>query len=288
MKTIFRKHLILFAVFLGIAACTFSSSASTYAYVSNNQATSESGKQSLQDQSLQNVQNIRNDAQSILPTNEDVSTGANCRPFLGLTSWDCNTLPWEGENNLKANILIIAFNVLTDISVLAAYLVVGFVIYGGYQYIMASGDPGKVAQGKKTIIHAFIGLGIVLLSNIILNTIRVVTMGENGSFANCANQECVNDSTFVVGIINWVIGISGLVALIFIFIGGIGYLTSAGDPNKLKKAKDTILYAAVGLGIVALAFGATAFVTNLINGSKTAPESNQTSYVISTDKKELL
>ncbi|MBR3230818.1 hypothetical protein IKF73_02220 [Candidatus Saccharibacteria bacterium] len=58
----------------------------------------------------------------------------------------------------------------------------------------------------------------------------------------------------VQAILNTVIGITGLVAVIFIIIGGIQYMTSTGDPNKIKKAKDTILYAVIGLAVVILAF----------------------------------
>ena len=210
---------------------------------------------------------------TVVATNLQPSGSANaagCNNFLGLNSWDCNIVDWTGgEASLKTNVLIISANILTDITVLAAYLVIGFVIYGGYQYILASGDPSKVAAGKKTLLHAFIGLAIVLLSSVILNTIRIAIMGSaTGGFTNCANSQCVSGADMVSNVIGWVIGVGGLVAVIFIFIGGIGYMTSAGDPSKLQKAKHTILYACIGLIIVALSLSITAFVTNLINSSK--------------------
>lgn len=61
-------------------------------------------------------------------------------------------------------------------------------------------------------------------------------------------------SNAIVSILNGIVGIAGLVAVIFIIIGGINYMTSAGDSNKIKKGKDTILYALVGLIVCALAF----------------------------------
>lgn len=72
----------------------------------------------------------------------------------------------------------------------------------------------------------------------------------------------------VVGnIISAVIGILGLVAVVFIVMGGVQYMTSAGDTTKTKKAKDTILYACIGLAIAALAFTITQIAINTINGS---------------------
>ena len=64
----------------------------------------------------------------------------------------------------------------------------------------------------------------------------------------------------VTGIINAVVGVLGIVAVIVIIMGGVGYMTSAGDPGKVKKAKDTILYGVIGLVICALAFVIVNFV----------------------------
>ena len=60
---------------------------------------------------------------------------------------------------------------------------------------------------------------------------------------------------------------SGIIAVIFIIIGGIQYITSTGDANKIKKAKDTILYACIGLIICALAFAIVNFTLSLIYNS---------------------
>lgn len=68
----------------------------------------------------------------------------------------------------------------------------------------------------------------------------------------------------LMGIINGVLGILAVVAVIVIIIGGVQYMVSAGDPNKTKKAKDTILYACIGLVIIGLAAIIVNFVIGLI------------------------
>lgn len=73
-------------------------------------------------------------------------------------------------------------------------------------------------------------------------------------------------SDTIVGILNGIVGVLGAVAAIFIVVGGINYMTSQGDAAKTKKAKDTILYAVIGLIIAALAFAIVNFVvTNIID-----------------------
>lgn len=63
----------------------------------------------------------------------------------------------------------------------------------------------------------------------------------------------------VVNIFSTIIGIA---AVIMIMIGGFRYITSGGDSNSITSAKHTILYAIVGLIIVALAQVIVRFVLN--------------------------
>lgn len=71
----------------------------------------------------------------------------------------------------------------------------------------------------------------------------------------------------VQNIITAVIGGLGIVAVVVIIIGGVLYMTSGGDQNKVKKAKDTILYGMIGLAVCVLAFAIAQFFINAINGA---------------------
>lgn len=73
--------------------------------------------------------------------------------------------------------------------------------------------------------------------------------------------------TVIQNILNSVILISGTVALTFVIVGGVQYMASTGDPGKTKKAKDTILYACVGLVICALAFIIVNWTISIINSA---------------------
>ena len=61
-----------------------------------------------------------------------------------------------------------------DLLVAVGYLALGFVVYGGYLYIMSQGDPGKLAKGKKTLTSAIIGTIIAMVASIAVNTLKVV------------------------------------------------------------------------------------------------------------------
>lgn len=201
-----------------------------------------------------------------LTTSQTYATNAqptsNCNTFLGMNSWDCGLDDWNTESNIKTNIEKIIMNVGDAGVTIVGYVALGFIIYGGYLYMMSSGDPGKAMSGKKTITRAIIGLLIVALAKTIFGAI-LSAMGTKTQVG------AGGEMAVVMHAINWVIGISGVVCAIFIVVGGFGYMTSAGDPSKLQKAKRTIIYAIIGLVIVALSFIITNFViTRLANGQK--------------------
>lgn len=56
----------------------------------------------------------------------------------------------------------------------------------------------------------------------------------------------------IIGLLLWAVG---AISVLMIIIGGLMYTLSAGDPSQTKKAKDTILFAVIGL-VIALAAGA--------------------------------
>ncbi|MDB5177183.1 MAG: conserved rane protein of unknown function [Candidatus Saccharibacteria bacterium] len=54
--------------------------------------------------------------------------------------------------------------------------------------------------------------------------------------------------------------IAGIVAVMAIIYGGVRYTLSGGDSGNVKSAKDTILYAIVGLVVIMMAAAITDFV----------------------------
>ena len=61
-----------------------------------------------------------------------------------------------------------------------------------------------------------------------------------------------------------VFGIMGAVALLVITIAGFKYVLSQGNPQETAKAKNTILYALIGLVVAILAFNIVKFVVGRV------------------------
>lgn len=64
----------------------------------------------------------------------------------------------------------------------------------------------------------------------------------------------------IQNVMQFVFGALGSIALLVIVIAGLQYVISAGDPGKVTKAKNTIIYALVGLAIAILSYAIVGFV----------------------------
>ena len=58
--------------------------------------------------------------------------------------------------------------------------------------------------------------------------------------------------------------VAGALAVIFLLVASIYYITSTGDAGRVKQAKDMILYTIIGLVVIVVAYGVITFVTSRI------------------------
>lgn len=87
------------------------------------------------------------------------------------------------------------------------------------------------------------------------------------AIGNCSDTGQVDK--IITAVVNILSVIVGIVAVIMIVIGGFKYITSSGDANKTASARNTIIYALVGLIIVALAQVIVRFVLARATGNPT-------------------
>lgn len=76
--------------------------------------------------------------------------------------------------------------------------------------------------------------------------------GDSGATCLFTNSTCT-DGIFTT-IVNVLLFVIGAVSVIMLIIGGIRYTISNGDSKQVETAKNTIMYALIGLVIAFLAF----------------------------------
>ena len=83
---------------------------------------------------------------------------------------------------------------------------------------------------------------------------------KGGEYSGTSFEKNNNLEGVLKGGINLAIGVIGFIAVVVIIYGGFMYTTSAGDSNKVTKAKNAIMYGIIGLVVAMLAFAIVNFV----------------------------
>lgn len=128
---------------------------------------------------------------------------------------------------------------------------------------------------KQTIKRGLLGLAIVPLVALGVSVFGAdVTSATDLTLsggAQASKGEQVAESLFDPGgvfqtVANILLFLIGAISVIMLIIGGIRYVVSGGDQAAVTSAKNTILYAIVGIVVAFLAFAAVDFVINsLVN-----------------------
>ena len=94
-----------------------------------------------------------------------------------------------------------------------------------------------------------------------------VQEGAEAARADGMPYDLIGPDGVFTQVTNTVLYIVGIVSVVMLIYGGLRYVISGGDSKKVTDAKNTILYAIIGLIISILAFAIVNFVINAITGS---------------------
>ncbi len=71
----------------------------------------------------------------------------------------------------------------------------------------------------------------------------------------------------IKNITNYISFLAGLLAVLFVVVGGVMFSTAGGNDKQVGTAKEMIKYAAIGLAVVLVAQGITSIVRSLVSTS---------------------
>lgn len=81
----------------------------------------------------------------------------------------------EIENPAKMGLSVFIWKIVLNITQMAlnliGYLAVGFIIFGGYKYILSAGSADGMVKARKTIMNAVIGLVLSIFSIAIVQVV---------------------------------------------------------------------------------------------------------------------
>lgn len=113
-------------------------------------------------------------------------------------------------------------------------------------FYLSTQIPAYARRGKQ--MRLFVLSLVLLLPNISLaeplfNPLRVSTFPE-----------------LVNKVISGILGVVGAISLVMMVIGGITWMTSAGNADRVRRGRDTLLWAILGLVVIFLSYAIISFV----------------------------
>lgn len=104
------------------------------------------------------------------------------------------------------------------------------------------------------------GLATFITVIILLVFFTVPALAQAPGLTDRSLSEIINSA------IEWLLSIAAGLAILFIVIGGIYYLTAAGDEQRMSTGKTIITYSIVGLIFIIISYSIVLTVNDVITG----------------------
>lgn len=117
--------------------------------------------------------------------------------------------------------------------------------------------------GHMTIAKAAQVIALVLVFAVALAPVAFAQF-QTPSSAGTGLPNDTSLSGFIMKIINIALTIAGLIAVLFLIIGGFRYITSAGNEETAEQAKKIITNAIIGIVVIILSFVIVRVISNAL------------------------
>lgn len=124
---------------------------------------------------------------------------------------------------------------------------------------------GRVLTGAATAVTLLAGRAMAAINDYE----NPAMAGAEAARAKGMPAELVGVNGVFTKITNTVLYAVGIVSVIMLIYGGLRYVVSGGDSKKVTDAKNTIMYAIIGLIISILAYAIVNFVISAVGGETT-------------------
>ncbi len=111
---------------------------------------------------------------------------------------------------------------------------------------------GKVKVGSA------VALGLTLLPLLVFAAV--------GQIPGAIITEPSQITTIITKVMQWIAGIIMTMAIIMLLYSAVLYLTAGAAPSQLERAKNTLIFAIIGIVVAILAFSVQPFLESFLSG----------------------
>lgn len=154
-------------------------------------------------------------------------------------------------------------SLLTALSGLVVTLAIVFIVLGGILYMLSAGDPGMIKRAKDCWLFSVIGLSIVIAAPTFLKQVQII-LGGNLTGGGIEKARTIGE--IATSVLNFLLSITGIIAIISLVIAGGMYMTAYGDDTRIGTAKKMGTYAIIGIVVALVSLIAVQQISKLITG----------------------
>lgn len=118
-----------------------------------------------------------------------------------------------------------------------------------------------------TLLFCFLGLNLVSAQVLNLKNSRDF-INQTATYAGVSGQE-QSLPLIAARVIQALLGLVGTVFIVLFIYGGFLYMTSGGNDEKIKKGKDLLKNAIIGLFIIMAAYSIAYFISSVLENAAT-------------------
>lgn len=155
--------------------------------------------------------------------------------------------------------------VLTMVKYLVGGIAVAFIVRSGLRMVVMGGKDEELQKDKKNLAWSLIGLVIILVASPLVNKVffKIDTSAYPGIDAVRPIVSPGKGIEIISALTSLLVIFAAPLAVLFLVIGAVMYITAGGEDEKLGKAKKLILWALIGLVVI---YGAFGIVSTFIRG----------------------
>lgn len=156
------------------------------------------------------------------------------------TSFD-NPIGFSSVSELLSSILDHLMGVVAVVAIV-------FIIIGGLMYMLSAGNEKMITRAKACWTAAVIGMAIVFAAPTFLKEIKnILGGGSTGTNPDAWVSGALTLQQIAINVLNLLLALIGIIAIVSLVVGGGMYLTAYGDEDRIKKAKNIVTYAIIGI-----------------------------------------
>ncbi len=144
------------------------------------------------------------------------------------------------------------YGLVSYIKALLGSVAIFMIVLSGFRTVVSQGEEEQVTTQRKAILWTIVGLGLILVNQVVVENIFIKPVRENAGQIQKTNVDTVLGAFGTV--IQFILGFVGLVAFAALVYGGASMVANYGNDELVERGKKIIKNAIIGIVIILSAF----------------------------------